>query len=191
MSCPPLTRTRAEWLGDGDGCGDAALAYLDIGWCPIPLCPADHVGVGKEHGRGCTSPGKVPLVAGWTSFTRLPTPDEVIGWWRQWPNANVGVVLGAISRMIGLDIDGPAGEAAWAKIRAAGALPAPTAAFRTGFGRRLLFAIPADLIVRIDHKKLEGQHAELRLLGQGSQTVVPPSRHPSGGYYEWTTITTP
>lgn len=183
----PLARTQTEWLADGAACLDAALAYLAAGWCPIPLCPPDHVGVGKGHGKTCESPGKAPLVREWSSFARLPTPDEVREWWRRRPNANVGVVMGAVSGMVGLDVDGPAGEAAWEKVRAAGTFPAPTAAFRTGGGRRLLFAIHSGLLVAIGRQKLEGEHAELRLLGEGSQTVVPPSRHPSGGYYEWTT----
>lgn len=187
----PLTRTRTEWLADGAACLEAALAYLAAGWCPIPLCPPDHVGIGRGHGKSCESPGKAPLIRQWTSFDRLPTVEEVRHWWKQWPNANVGIVMGAISSMVGLDVDGEAGEMAWGKIRLAGLLPAPVACFKTGGGRRLLFQIPAGLLVNIGRQKLEGEHAELRLLGEGSQTVVPPSRHPSGGYYQWTTTTTP
>ncbi len=182
----PLTRTQEEWLADGAACLEAALAYLAAGWCPIPLCPPDHVGVGREHGRTCDHPGKAPLVAAWTSFAALPTPDEVRGWWKRWPNANVGVVMGAVSGVVGLDVDGPAGEEALTAVLTCGTLPAPAAAFRTGGGRRLLFSIPSGLVVRISRQKLAGEHAELRLLGEGSQTVVPPSRHPAGGYYEWT-----
>lgn len=186
-----LARTHAEWLADGAACLEAAIAYLAAGWCPIPLCPPDHIGVPRGHGKSCESPGKAPLVSGWSSFAQLPTEAEVRQWWKQWPNANVGIVMGAISSMIGLDVDGEAGETAWTKVQAAGVFPAPLASFKTGGGRRLLFEIPAGLLIAIGRQKLEGDHAELRLLGEGSQTVVPPSRHPAGGYYLWTTITTP
>ena len=39
------------------------LVGLDgMGWPVLPLCPPDHVGVGREHGRTCKSRGKAPLV---------------------------------------------------------------------------------------------------------------------------------
>jgi hypothetical protein len=45
-------------------CLRAALRYLDLGWCPLALCPPDHVGVGAAHAAVCRSPGKGP-VARW------------------------------------------------------------------------------------------------------------------------------
>jgi hypothetical protein len=182
----PLNRTQEEWLADGAACLEAALTYLAAGWCPIPLCPPDHVGVGKEHGKTCESPGKAPLVGGWTSFQRLPTQDELRAWWQRWPNANVGVVMGRISGVVGIDVDGPAGEAAWAMLAASGTFATPVSGFRTSGGRRLLFAIAEGMVVASGRQNLDGEHAELRLLGEGSQTVAPPSRHASGGYYTWT-----
>jgi hypothetical protein len=182
----PLSRTQDEWLADGAACLEAAFAYLAAGWCPIPLCPPDHVGVGKGHGKTCESPGKAPLIREWTSFDRLPTADEVRGWWKQWPNANVGVVMGRIGGVVGIDVDGPYGEEAWAKLATGGAFASPLCGFKTSGGRRILFAIDDDSLVKIARLRLDGEHSELRLLGEGSQTVVPPSRHPSGGYYEWT-----
>jgi hypothetical protein len=179
-----LSRSRDEWLADGAACLEAALAYLAAGWCPIPLCPPDHVGVGKGHGRSCKSPGKAPLVSGWSSFGKLPSPDEVRHWWAGWPNANVGIVMGRISGMVGLDVDGPGGEAALAGVIAAVGIP-PTQGFLTpGGGRRLLFALDAEETIRIAIS-FQGKKQELRLLAEGSQTVAPPSRHPSGGYYLW------
>jgi hypothetical protein len=78
-------------LADGQTCLEAALAYLARGWSVLPLCPPDHVGVGRGH--DCDSPGKRPLVP-WKEFQdRLPTEREVRDWWRHWPNANLGVAL--------------------------------------------------------------------------------------------------
>ena len=37
---------------------------------------------------------------------RLPTEEELSRWWRQWPHANVGIVLGKLSRMGAWDVDG-------------------------------------------------------------------------------------
>jgi hypothetical protein len=52
-------------------CLAAALGYLRRGWSVVPVCPADHLGVGKAHGRRCTSPGKAPLVA-WKPYQDRP-----------------------------------------------------------------------------------------------------------------------
>jgi hypothetical protein len=189
-----LTRTQVEWLADGAACLEAALTYLRVGWCVIPLCAADHVGVGREHGRRCKNPGKCPLISGWTSFTAPPTADQIRGWWRQWPNCNLGIVLGRVSGLIGIDVDGPAGELAWTTAVRAGVMPPPTASFTTSAGsRRLLFSVQPDEVVTIAKTKI-ADHQEVRLLGEGSQTVVPPSRHWRGDYYRWslfTKVTTP
>lgn len=164
-------------------CLAAALDYLERGWSALALCPPDHVGVGKHHAQTCGSPGKVPL-GPWAVYQkRLPKPDEIEAQWNQQPNANLGVVLGAVSGMVGIDVDGKKGEELLHQI-AAGNLP-DTLEFTTpGGGRRLLYAVPKGHPLPIT--KIAGEkHQELRLLANGSQTVAPPSRHKSGGVYEW------
>src|SRR5262245_19502748 len=85
-----LQQRRAE----GAACLEAALDYLRRGGPVLPLCPPDHLGVGKEHVKKCTSPGKTPLIY-WTEYQdRAPTEEEVRSWWKRWPYANVGVALG-------------------------------------------------------------------------------------------------
>ncbi len=92
-------------------CLDAALEYLRRGWSSFPLCPRDHVGVGKEHAKLCDSPGKVPLL-NWKPYqSRLPQEAELQLLFRRHPNANVGVALGQVSGLVGIDVDGPAARA--------------------------------------------------------------------------------
>ena len=55
----------------------------------------------------------------------------------------------------------------------------PTLAFSTGKGKRLLFRWPAGHSVPIKSIAVNG-HEALRILGAGSQTVAPPSIHPTG-----------
>jgi hypothetical protein len=181
-----VSRDRDGWLTDGAACLEAALVYLSRGWSVIPLCPPDHVGVGKEHLRKCTdSRGKAPLVPWAELQKRRATEAEVREWWRAWPNANVGIVMGAVSGMVGFDIDGPAGDEAWSRLLAVGDVPPPSLEFLTpGGGRRLLYAV-ADVSVRLTFEAFS--EGELRIMGEGSQTVAPPSRHASGGYYQWVT----
>lgn len=71
------------------GCRTAALAYLARGWSAIPIEPR----------------GKRPLVS-WLEFQgRLASGAEVMRWFRRWPEANVGIVTGAVSGLIVLDVD--------------------------------------------------------------------------------------
>lgn len=178
-------RTNEQGLLDGAACLEAALAYLGVGWCPIPLCPPDHIGVRKEHAKSCPekSHGKAPLVVGWPHFEQLPTEAEVRGWWKTWPNANVGVVMGRLSGLVGLDIDDEAGELLLAEWSAEG-MPVAGAFVTPGGGRRVLFRVPQGGGYRIRRQRA-GDHQELRILAEGSQTVAPPSRHRTGGLYVW------
>ncbi len=190
-----MTTADADFMArrrdDGERCLTAALAYLRLGWSVIPLCPADHLAVGREHGRKCKSKGKAPLVS-WAEFQRRRATDaEVRGWWEKWPFANVGIVMGPISGLVGVDVDGPGGEEVLAQL--AGTDEATALAFTTpGGGKRLLYLLPGGTHCQSAFKWLERKE-EVRLLGHGTQTVVPPSLHASGGYYSWknTPITFP
>jgi hypothetical protein len=167
----------------GSECKAAALDYISRGWSALALCPPDHYGVGAAHAKACSSQGKVPI-GPWKVFqSRLTTTQELEGFWKVNPTLNVGCALGPVSGLIGLDVDGDAGEAA---VRAAssGDLP-PTLEFTSGAGRRLLYRIPAAVKLRPTHRPGGEKHAGYSLLGEGSQTVMPPSRHANGRRYEW------
>lgn len=172
-------------LADGEACHQAAIDYLARGWSAIPLCPWDHVGVGKEHGRRCKSKGKAPLVS-WTTYQeRLPTRDEIDVWWKHWPNANVGIILGAVSGLVGIDIDGSGGRAEEELAKLCGGdLPRGVQFVTPGGGKRILYRIPAGLVL-YPRASTQADKEELRFLADGTQTVVPPSRHKTGNYYRW------
>jgi hypothetical protein len=176
----------SDWFQDGLSAGAqclaAALDYAGRGWAALPLCPPDHVGVGRKHGAGCTSPGKAPLVQWKEHQTRAPTETELRSWWHAWPNANVGIAMGPVSGLVGVDSDGEAGEARLQEM-SGGDLP-DTLEFVTGKGRRLLYAIPPGVTLASTYQALAVSE-ELRLLGQGMQTVAPPSRHAGGSVYRW------
>src|SRR5262245_23517000 len=165
-------------------CLAAALDYLKWGWSALALCPPDHVGVGKNHGSYCDSPGKCP-VGTWAVWQkRLPTPEELQVSWKEQPNANVGVALGHVSQMVGIDVDGSDGLHLLEKI-SAGDLPKTLEFSTPGGGIRLLYKVPKGHPLPITKLGGQGAHQELRLLAQGSQTVMPPSKHKSGGTYIW------
>jgi hypothetical protein len=178
-----LDSATQERLKAGQECLDAALYYAELGLSALADCPPDHIGVGKKHGKECKSPGKAPW-GEWKQFQeRIASADELRQKWRDNPGLNVGMAYGPVSGLVGVDVDGPAGEEALARI-SGGNVPT-TWEFETGGGgRRLLFRIPPGAELRTTSEPLApGQ--EIRFQAKGAQTVMPPSRHVSGGRYRW------
>jgi hypothetical protein len=177
--------THADRLVSGRACLDAALQYLAHGFAVTCCCDPDHVGVGWKHGQECKSPGKTPMHPWKALQTQLPTAAEVTQRWRDFAYGNVGAVLGQVSGVIRVDVDGVESERLlqdWSQ----GDIP-PTWEFRSSAtGRGLLYAWPKDLPCQTTAESSnKAAHRELRLMGNGSQTVLPPSRHPSGAVYTW------
>lgn len=166
---------------DGQACLKAALSYIALGWSALAVCNPMHTAVGKTHGKNCSSPGKAPWGA-WKEFQeRIATEEEIRDRWHQCGLLNVGMAYGPVSGLIGIDVDGVGGEALLAK---RGETP-PTLEFVTpGGGRRLLYQIPEGVPLRTTYESPKAKQ-ELRFQAKGAQTVMPPSRHASGGVYAW------
>lgn len=134
----------------------AALQYYDVGFSVIPI----------------EFRGKKPLVV-WQQYqvTRA-SKEQIEQWFNQYPNANVGVVTGAISGIVVIDID------TIEKIE----YPLPeTATSRTGRDGRHLFCKHPGQIVKNRTSILP--HVDIR--GDGGYVVMPPSIHENGNRYEW------
>ena len=168
-------------------CLDAALEYRARGWSVMPLCPPDHHRCSETHVHSCAAPGKRPL-CNWRELqARLPRESELILWWTRWPTANVALILGSLSRLVGFDIDGPESEDLLLE-RFPGVAWEPTLEFKTpGGGRRILYATPPGLVV--PRRRWDRGLSHVILLGEGSYSVMPPSVHPLGVPYQWTTTT--
>lgn len=144
----------------------AAAQYLRRGWSVIPIEPR----------------GKRPLIR-WHAFqARRATHAEVEVWYRRWPAANVGVVTGAISGLVVLDVDAAhGGEQSLARLEGSiGSLPLTVQACTGGGGHHHYFAHPG-ITVRNRVGVLPG----IDLRGDGGCVVAPPSIHPCGRPYEW------
>ncbi len=169
---------------DGERCLEAALAYRQLGWSSLALCSPDHAGFDGWH--KCASPGKRPWHRWIDSQSKAASKWQIENWWRQHPNSNVGVALGPVSGLVRIDVDGPEAEKALHRL-SDGDLPR-TLKFTGGrldsYG--LLYSIPEGATLRTTPKpggiEIGG---ELRLQAKGAQTVLPPSRHPSGCLYCW------
>jgi hypothetical protein len=158
-------------------CARAAQAYAALGYPVMPMhTPRPGGGCTCGAGPACSEAGKHPRLTGWTRLAATDSPT-VAGWWRRWPDANLGLVTGR--RFDVLDLDGDQGVAA---LRAALQIapwehPGPVA--RTGGeGWHLLYA-PTGLGNRV------GLLAGVDWRGCGGLIVAPPSRHASGRRYTW------
>ena len=158
---------------------------VDMGYVVIPLCSSNHKGMTSSHIKGCTSPGKRPLVSNWTNITNV-SREQFKAWSEQFPTANWGMVLGQTLyyNLVGIDIDGVEGEEYWKQITKDKVLP-DTVEFSTGAGRRILYQLPYGLQTKKNKTTLDGAHAEVAFCCQGQQTVIPPSVHHTGRKYEW------
>lgn len=143
----------------------AALTYLrERKWSVIPLHPQ-----------------KKKAMVKWRPFARrLPTEDEVRDWWERYPKANVGVVTGAVSGIVVVDIDPDKGgdAEAWQQAN-------PTAlTSQTGRGgMHFYYLYPPNVpVVRNSAGKI-APGVDVR--GDGGYVAAPPSKHPNGNNYAW------
>ena len=119
---------------------------------------------------------KKPLLV-WQEFqTRLPSDGELEDWFlRRWPDANLGIVTGALSGLVVVDADGEAGLA-WIKQH----LPVTGVYVRTGRGWHAYFRHPGGTV------RNRGRIApEVDIRADGGYVVAPPSLHACGTAYAW------
>lgn len=157
-----------------------AQAYQKLGLPIIPVCGPSCTR--KHSGARCSSPGKTPLIRDWQA-RRAPSDLDLQRWKREFPDANIGLVLGEASGLVGIDVSGPEGEAKLQEV--SGGLLPPTWSFTTGKGRRYLYRVPPGMKYSRYKFPFAGDGNELEFLGDGQQTVIPPSVHWNGRRYEW------
>jgi hypothetical protein len=141
----------------------SALGYSKSGLSVVPIQPRD----------------KTPLIP-WEQYQRVcATDSEINSWWLKWPEANVGIVTGALSGVVVIDLDTPE-----AKEKLKELIPgfdfSKVPRSRTGKGWQLFFHHPA---VTIPNRA--GIIPGLDVRGDGGYVVAPPSIHPSGKVYKW------
>lgn len=169
---------------DSDLILSAALEYASYGWRVVPLHEVlDSGACSCKKGGECTSTGKHPRLAGWEKSASCDE-DTINGWWVEWPYANVGIRLGASSGIIDFEGDGPDAEKTLTKMF--GELVPATPTFVSSRGKHRLFKYRDDLPGQGKNGFKVGD-LEIRT-GYGdlaSQSVFPPSQHPSGAKYKW------
>jgi len=160
---------------------DEALALLRLGLCLVPMHRPTSDGCSCNKGRACRSVGKHPRIKSWTEHASGDEAD-VRGWWRRWPDANIGIATGARSGIVVLDLDGPEGiEAAKRMAAPHGGLPRTLAVRTGGGGFHCLF--------RWDDARPLGNRVavvpKVDFRGEGGCVIAAASLHRSGRRYAW------
>lgn len=141
-----------------------ALQYAMIdGYSVIP--------VGKD---------KRPLLKSWSEFQkRIATEEEIREWWRMWPEANVAIITGKISKLTVIDVDSHKGGVAD---------PFPkTHTIKTGNGGLQLYYAYVEGFTVSANAYSEFPHIDLRSDGGyvvAAPSVITPSVEGANGKYE-------
>lgn len=170
---------------------DEALALSGRGFRIVPIHTPTAIGCSCEKGARCGgSTGKHPRLSAWQRDATTE-PNRIRGWWRAWPDANIGLVMGGPRRLVAVDIDGPEGRATIDRLqREHGALPA-TLTSRSGRvdgGEHRFFYVPEGLdlgAIKNRAGKAGGPMPKVDIRTEGGQVVAPPSLHVSGNRYAW------
>jgi hypothetical protein len=132
---------------------ERAIEYASFGWLVLPVVPR----------------GKHRVLA-----TPSRDIEQIRTWWKEMPDANLGVELGEASNLIDIEEDGPRAQQMLINVFGAGGIP-KTTAYRSSRGIHRLFAY-------CDVPSFTVEQLEIRTAGQ---SVLPPSIHKDGSAYTW------
>ena len=143
---------------------EIAAEYVDNGWSILPVKPEE----------------KRPYMANWLQYQReRATKDMVQNWFVNLAGAGIGVVTGKISNMIVLDVESDCPYPIEDILK-----KYPTQMVsRTGSGGYHLFYQYPQNTGHVGNRVGIFERADLR--ADGGFIVLPPTRHPSGGQYQW------
>jgi Bifunctional DNA primase/polymerase, N-terminal/Primase C terminal 1 (PriCT-1) len=131
----------------------------------------------------CAPHAKTPLLKGWPT---LASCDAAVirRWAQEHANCNWGVACGPTSAVWVLDVDGEKGNASLrALVEQHGEDWTRTLAVTTRRGQHFYFAYPPGTTIKNSTQRV-GPGLDVR--GTRGYALVPPSIHPSGARYEWT-----
>lgn len=149
---------------------DQALQYLKMGLSILPLAPRPEPDL-KEV-------AKRPVLKAWKHLQEAAAPvAEVQDWYDRWPTAGIAIITGAVSGVIGVDLDNQA-AVDWAH---ANFPPTPWVTV-SGRGEHWYYKHPGTDIKNGVKLKL-GDGIKIDIRGDGGYLVAAPSVHPNGSVY--------
>jgi hypothetical protein len=163
-----MSTTTAPWTLPSPDAGtlDIVLCSAACGWRLLP----------------CVERGKAPLIQDWPRQASRDA-DAIREWARKYKGCNWGVLCGSDSGVWVIDVDGEPGSASLRSVAEQhGSDWTRTLTAKTGTGLHLYFHHPTGGVIRNSVGKL-GVGLDVR--GAGGYVICPPSTHPSGVRYEW------
>lgn len=161
---------------------EQAARYIDLGFVVHPCCPVSH---------RCNSPGKIPFdpVEGKHMVRWQEHEQFSLAQWEEWldydSELNIGFLTGSPSNLVCLDIDDEGGRRILDECGVQGWQD--TWQYTTGRGFRYLFQHGETSVSTV----VSRGSAHFEVLGDGRQSVLPPSVHPNGRQYRWVSGLTP
>jgi uncharacterized protein YdaU (DUF1376 family) len=168
---------------------DAAIAYAQRGWPVIPLHTPHHGICSCKMAAACQSPGKHPRTLNGHKDATTDT-TRITKWWTEWPDANIGVLTGAESRLVVIDVDDhewKSGSQSLAEIEESLGETLDTLTAITGHGKHLYFVHPGGTVPNSVEKLAPG----IDVRADGGYVAAPPSLHANGTRYSWIDTQTP
>ncbi len=122
---------------------------------------------------------KKPIPTGWGLYSKGLPPDwQQEQWIAEFPDANIGCVMGAASNLIAIDLDSTDVRVVRALNSVIGHLNSPWVRIGAKGSVRLFGYTEGIRTARIN-VMIEGEdHRVVEILGKGTQIVLPPSIHP-------------
>ncbi len=158
-----------------------ALSYAECGFAVVPVYAAREGRCSCGKGERCRNPGKHPRTRNGVKDGSTD-PKRISNWWKKHPDSNVGIVTGAKSGLVAIDVDPrhSGDESHTRLVQELGPLPDTVEAFTGGGGRHLLFLHPGGRIV-----SRSGIRGGIDIRADGAFIVAAPSIHASGNQYKW------
>jgi hypothetical protein len=156
--------------------------YTDNNIKIIPIHNPEGDGKCSCKDEGCKSIGKHPRIKEWKEEASSDS-SKIQGWINKWPNMNIGIVTGSLSRILVVDVDPRHdGDKSLADFEKENGILPPTLTVKTsGGGRHLYYKYPDNIKLSNRQDVLPG----VDIRGEGGFIVAPPSKHVSGITYEF------
>lgn len=147
---------------------ESALKYIERGYKIFPCVMGEKKPLTKNGVKDATS-----------------DKGQIIKWWTDTPNANIGLATGSVNEIIVIDIDERHnGEDSLQELeKELGKLPETITSLTGGGGFHYLFKLPEGITIK-NAVRFNGRDG-IDIRGEGGYIVVPNSLHPSGKEYIW------
>jgi putative DNA primase/helicase len=168
---------------------DAAVEYAQRGWRIIALHYLNQYdgvqGCSCKKRVDCGAAGKHPVFGKWREVATTDV-DKLRAWWRRWPRANIGILMGGQACLICIDIDGDEGRESLKQLEEAYSPLPPTlmqSTGREGGGEHRIFHVDPLYSDWIKNRARLAPGIDIR--SEGGLIVGAPSLHSSGARYQW------